>query len=286
MPEEAAITKKGDWTIEKILEEKRQYDSSLEYEKKGDEQMTGWPLPAPSRATEPGFHVTSNVLCVSGDGNGESEDSIIWATGADRSWSSMVSSPPFSLAESITNAHGSPVLSISSMTKRFILSTSMSGQLMMHDRRGRLLDKCRDHLKYAVQVVSGRTREGNWIVATAGWDQKVHIYAPEHGLAENFNVNELDAADEPHIDGLLRDPIHTISMPSNPESMVLVQHPDTGDLYLIVSRRDSTFLYYHCITPTSDEASSSRTSELTYSVQETGKQNLAPHANAWVSFSS
>ncbi|KAJ9618614.1 uncharacterized protein PV06_00768 [Exophiala oligosperma] len=286
LPEEAAITKKGDWTIEKILEEKRQYDSSLEYEKKGDEQMTGWPLPAPSKATEPGFLMTSNVLCVSGDGNGEFEDDIIWATGADRSWSSMVSSPPFSLAQSISNAHGSPILSIRSMTKGFILSTSMSGQLMMHDRRGRLLDKCRDHLKYAVQVVSGRARNGKWIVATAGWDQKVHIYAPEQELAENFDVNEVDAIDdEPYIDGLLRDPIHTLSMPSNPESMVLVRHPDTGDLYLIVSRRDSTFLYYYCITPTSDEASSSRTSQATYSVQETGKQNLAPHANAWIAFS-
>ncbi|KIW20135.1 hypothetical protein PV08_00710 [Exophiala spinifera] len=286
LPEEAAITKKGDWTIEKILEEKRQYDSSLEYEKKGDEQMTGWPLPTPSIATEPGFQVTSNVLCVSGDGNGESEDSIIWATGADRSWSSMIPSPPFSLVESISNAHGSPILSISSIAKRFILSTSMSGQLMIHDNSGRLLDKCRDHLKYAVRVVSGRTRDGKWIVATAGWDQKVHIYAPEYELAENFNVNELNAADEgPYIDGLLRDPIHTISMPSNPESLVLIRHPDSDDLYLIVSRRDSTFLYYYCITPTSDEASSSRTSEATYSVQETGKQNLAPHANAWIAFS-
>ncbi|KAK5468097.1 hypothetical protein LTS15_001070 [Exophiala xenobiotica] len=285
LPEDAAVTKKGDWTIEQILEEKTQYDASLRYEKKGDEQVTGWPLPAPSKATEPDFSVTSNVLCVSGDGRGKSEDSMIWVTGADRSWSRVDSSPPFSFAESISNGHGSPVLSISSITKDFMFSTSMSGQLMVHDSGGRLLDKCRDHLKYAVHVVSGTTRDGGWIVATAGWDQKVHIYAPEQELAEKFNTDESTSGEGPHIEGLLRDPVHTIALSTNPESMVLGQHPDTGDLYLIVSRRDSTFLYYYCITPTSDEASSSRASEVTYSVQETGKQNLAPHANAWVSFS-
>ncbi|KAI1627555.1 hypothetical protein EDD37DRAFT_622627 [Exophiala viscosa] len=284
LPEEAAITNQGDWTIEKILEEKKQYDSSLQFEKKGDDQITGWPLPAPSKPVEPDVFITSNVLCVSGDGRGKTEDTVISITSADRSWARLDPSAPFSPIDAASSTHGSPVLSVNAISKDYVFSTSMSGELMMHDSRGRLLDKCRDHLKYAVQVVSGTTRQGRWIVATAGWDQKIHIYAPEQELAERFDSTERLADGQPHINGLLRDPIHTISLPSNPESMVLVQHPDTRDLYLVLSRRDSTFLYYYCITPISDEASSTRSSEITYSVQETGKQNLAPHSNAWIAF--
>lgn len=285
LPQNAGITKPGDWTIEKILEEKKQFDTSIAFEKKGDDQDTGWALPAPSEAVEPEVSIRTNVLCVSGYRDNE-EHGVIFITAADRSWSRISSAPPFALNGSILNAHGSPVLSISSLPGGYVFSSSMSGQLALHDSQGRLLDKCRDHLKYAVHVVSGLTRQGKWIVATAGWDQKVHIYAPEYELAQNFEPNADNSLrdDEPYIPGLLRDPIHTINMPTNPESMVLVQHPDTMDLYLIGSRRDSTFLYYYCITPTAEESSSSRSSEVTYSVQETGKQNLAPHSNAWIAF--
>ncbi|KAK5048345.1 hypothetical protein LTR84_006015 [Exophiala bonariae] len=285
LPEDAADTKPGDWTIEQVLEEKKQYDSSLSFEKKGDGQLTGWTQPAPSKPVEPEARVSSNVLCVSGAGDDNDAHKTIFITTADKSWSQLSTTGPFRLTQSISNAHASPVLSISSLPGPYIFSTSMSGQLMLHDGRGRLLDKCRDHLKYAVQVVSTVTRNGNWIVATAGWDQKVHLYTPEHELAERFEpANSSDVGDESHIDGLLGDPVHTIALPTNPESMVFVQHPDTLEPYLVLSRRDSTFLYYYSITSTSPESSSSRNSEAAYSVRETGKQNLAPHSNAWIGF--
>ena len=270
-----------------MLEEKRQYDSSLKFEKKGEGLVTGWTTPAPSKPVEPEARISSNVLCVRGV-NGFDDNEVckaIFITSADKSWSQISTAKPFGLTKSISNAHASPVLSISSLPGPYVFSTSMSGQLMVHDGRGQLLDKCRDHMKYAVQVVSSVTRHGKWIVATAGWDQKVHIYAPEQALAERFEPTTGSSDDEtPHLEGLLRDPVHTITLPSNPESMVIVQHPDTQDTYLVLSRRDSTFLYYYCITPTSAESSSSRPSEATYSVQEMGKQNLAPHSNAWIAF--
>ncbi|ETI26273.1 hypothetical protein G647_03050 [Cladophialophora carrionii CBS 160.54] len=286
LTEDVVTLNPGDWTIEKILEEKKQYDASLAYEKKGNDVDVGWPVPAPSTAVEPeNFPATSNILCVNGHSlNGEAS---IFVTAADRTWSQLSPKPPFEWRQGLDNPHGSPILSLSSLEGGYIFSTSMSGQLMLHGRRGELIDTVRDHLKYAVQVVAGHTHQGKWIVATAGWDQKVHIYAPEYGLAENFRPSEhaISAShNEPIIPGLLRDPIHTISTPTVPESMVLVRHPDTHELYLIISRRDSTFLYYYCITPTSSESSSSRSSEATYSVQETGRQNLAPHSNAWVAF--
>ena len=286
LSEDAVTLNEGDWTIEKILEEKKQYDASLTYEKKGDDSDQGWSLPAPSKAAEPeGFPTTSNVLCISGNGDAaEGRGTSIFVTAADRSWNQLSSSSPFKWREAHENAHRSPILSITSADRGYILSTSMSGQLMLHSRSGKLIDKVRDHLKYAVQVVSGHTYQGKWIVATAGWDQKVHIYAPEQELLENYQPNESSSHAERIVPGLLRDPIHTISTPTVPESLVLVNHVETHDLYLILSRRDSTFLYYYCIKPMSPESSSSRSSEVTYAVHETGRQNLAPHSNAWVAF--
>jgi WD40 repeat protein len=289
LSEDDVELKPGAWTIEKILEEKRQYDASLAYEKKGDDLTVGWPQPAPTEAMQPeSLTITSNVLYVGGGrGSSRADQDSVFVTTADRSWECLSTSPPFQSTDLYANAHGSPILSLSSIKDGFIYSTSMSGQLMVHHRSGQLIDKVRDHLKYAVQVVSGYTSQGRWVVATAGWDQKVHLYSPEQELVTNLQPernSSLSARSEPLIPGFLRDPIHTISTPTVPESIVLVEHPDSHDLYLILSRRDSTFLYYYCITPISTESSSARTSEVSFSVQETGRQNLAPHSNAWVAF--
>jgi WD40 repeat protein len=271
----------GDWTIEKIIEEKQQYDASLKFERKGDEEDVGWPSPAPSKPHQSLDFVRANILTLSptsGHGRGN-----VFVSAADRSWSQVGISPPFEPGQTWENAHGSPVLSINAVNN-LVFSTSMSGQLMIHDSRGHLLDKVRDHLKYAVQVVVGHTLNGKLIVATAGWDMKIHLYAPDVELAENFEPAAGPQDGEPYIKRLLREPITTIVVPTVPESMVLVQHPDTHNLYLIYSRRDSTFLHYYHIKPTSSESSSSRPSEITYSVLEAGRQNLAPHSNAWVAF--
>ncbi|RVX74708.1 hypothetical protein B0A52_01835 [Exophiala mesophila] len=284
LPEDAASTNPGDWTIEKILEEKNQYDTSLAFERKGEEHLTGWAEPAPSKPVEPDIQIKSNVLCVASSRGKDGLDEELLITTADKSWSQVSTQVPFKHQGSIDNAHGSPVLSISTL-QGYVFSTSMSGQLMLHDGHGRLLDRVRDHLKYAIQVATEVAQNQRWIVATAGWDQKVHLYAPEHDLVENFQPGDAIPADnEPHINGVLGDPIHTITLPTNPESLVLVRHPDTTELYLVLSRRDSSFLYYYRVTPTSAESSSSRSSQISYSVQETGRQNLAPHSNAWVAF--
>ena len=147
----------------------------------------------------------------------------------------------------------------------------MSGQLIFHRPRspGSGTDvtvvSCRsDHSKYAVQVAA-TTLEALWIVATAGWDQKVQVYASAPDMTSNTFF-------------LLGDPVATVSLPSNPESFVFVRHPDTNALYLVLSRRDSTHIFYYLIEPNPLDWRS-------VTVREAGKQNLAPHANAWIAFS-
>jgi len=276
------ITGPDDWTIEKILEEKKQYDASLAFEKKDNGRAEeGWSYPSPSTPVVPEAPINSNVLCVSGGLNSRG----ILITAADRSWNELSPSAPYSLISSIVNSHGSPILSLQPIQPGYVLSTSMSGQLMLHHvPSGRLLDRCRHHLKYAVQVSSEMGAEG-WIVATAGWDQKIHIYAPDQARlsADDGPSSSSHANEEPSFAGLLGEPIHTINLPTVPESMVLVRHPDTKELALVFSRRDSTFLHYYLVIP-DHSTPPSIVSRSKYVVQEGGKQNLAPHSNAWIAF--
>ncbi|KAK4996582.1 hypothetical protein LTR66_003838 [Elasticomyces elasticus] len=93
--------------------------------------------------------------------------------------------------------------------------------------------------------------EATWI-ATAGWDAKVVIYRNESSTVPSLGA-----------------PFATISMQTNPESMVFLIHPENGQLILVVTRRDSTFLHYYTVESTP---------------RLLGKQNLAPYSNAWIAF--
>jgi hypothetical protein len=146
----------------------------------------------------------------------------------------------------------------------------MSGQLIFHGRSGtgiKIQGGRSGHSKYAVQVAVMAEMDSCWIVAIAGWDQRVRIYATAdleaHGSGPATTTE------------LLGDPVATISLPSNPESFVFVRHPDTNALYIVLSRRDSTHLYHCHIKP-------SPTENPGFTVREAGKQNLAPHTNAWI----
>ena len=232
-------------------------------------------IAAPCKATEiPSIPATSNVLCVRGarqtDGEGQSSDSL-FVTFADRSLIEISPSTPHQRFTDVASLHNGPILSVYPVGARRALTTSMSGQLIFHTPRPYswstdvvVAERRSDHSKYAVQVAA--TSIGAlWVVATAGWDKKVQVYAC---------VTDVTSTTP----SLLGEPAATISLPSNPESFVFVRHPDTDAVYLVLSRRDSTHIFYHLIEP-SPQGSHSIT------VRETGKQNLAPHANAWIAFS-
>lgn len=128
----------------------------------------------------------------------------------------------------------------------------MSGQLVVSDLQGVVFDKRRDHAKYVVQIITHELEDVTWL-ATAGWDGKVHLYI--------IDV----AATNPKLPA----PVASISLPTNPEALLFIKHPDNGSLVLIITRRDSTHLFYYSVD---SEA------------RLLGKQNLAPHSNAWIAF--
>jgi len=106
--------------------------------------------------------------------------------------------------------------------------------------------------------------DGHVYVATAGWDSKVLLY--ECRLSADTITFE--------------DPIGSILLPSNPEEIVFTRQPDSDRLYLLITRRDSTFIFYYEID---GEALSPPISK-PVTIPLVGRQNLAPLSNAWVAF--
>jgi WD40 repeat protein len=148
----------------------------------------------------------------------------------------------------------------------------MSGQLLLlDDNTDKVIATRRDHSKYAVQVAATMWSDDHsdilMVLATASWDGTVHLYCLEILSGPDGAVKGI----------CLSKPRHTIKLQSNPECILFVRHPDTDKLYLVVSRRDSTHLYYYMISAFGLQGPD-------VEVTEAGRQNLAPHSNAWVAF--
>ena len=141
------------------------------------------------------------------------------------------------------------------------VSSGMSGQVVVYDHKeNRPIGERRDHKKYVVKITSCHGANCTW-VATAGWDGKVYLY----------HVTDHKAG--------LGSPIATLTLRTNPETVTFIKHPDAEAHLLLVTRRDSTSLYYYRLPALGDNGVGPATLDLL------GTQNLAPHSNAWIAFS-
>lgn len=175
---------------------------------------------------------------------------VVFATTADRRVN-VLDTPSCTLRSSATGIQDSPVLSCLALREKYMVFASMSGQIVIADLEGNIIEKRRDHAKYVVNVKIFDDTDRP-LLATAAWDNKINIYA-------------LPTSGPPS----LGDPIATINLPSKPESILFLQHPESQQPVLLISRTDSTHLYYY-----TTEAEP----------RLLGRQNLAPHSNAWVAF--
>jgi len=133
----------------------------------------------------------------------------------------------------------------------------MSGRLSLYDTvKNEVVDERKDHSKYIVKLACRRDGD-RVLVASAGWDSNVFLYDMVSGV-HNAQLGK---------------PTAELLLPTIPETLVFVTSPDDGKPILLVARRDSTFLQFYAVP-------SSESPELTF----LGKQNLAPHSNAWIAF--
>ena len=204
---------------------------------------------------------------------------------ADRKISVLSTGPGHELQTTVdlSLTHNSPVLSITSVTHDTFMTSSMSGHVDLYGAAHHCLESRGHHAKYAVQVIITPSRHDSrsgrpfCIAASAGWDQKICIYSFEPPADVS-----LPGSDAQSSRSQIGDPVVTLSVLTSPESILFIRHPDTDELYLIVGRRDSTYLYYYILI---EEFSTEPSPHLNLTAQEAGGQNLAPHANSWISFS-
>ncbi|KAF7121927.1 hypothetical protein CNMCM5793_009481 [Aspergillus hiratsukae] len=276
---------KSEWTIEGVLEEKKVFDESVKFERyRQNEEKDVWTVPAPSTPNVIQTPTSTNLLACSVEPwqnpspkeNQDDPSHYIVATGADRQVHLFKTDEGNDVVTSFA-VSDSPVLSYAPIQNcKYILMTNMSGQLLLQ-RGAEILSRRKDHAKYAVKVIaheddqpgdSETTPNVVW-VATAGWDSKILLY--------RLRIPSRAGDSEPE-SVQLNEPIAHINLITNPESILFVRHPDTQDLVLLASRRDSTYLFYYGVP-------SSTPTQTPTECKLLGKQNLAPHSNAWVAFS-
>jgi hypothetical protein len=203
---------------------------------------------------------------------------VLLVTTSDRRLNKYVTDRDFPLLSSSSDLHDSPILSCQRLGTylRQTVTASMSGQVILHDgMSNKTFEQRRDHNRYVYKSALWEespksTSSAPTLLATAGWDGKVHVYAP---------TKDEDA----ELYTALNDPIATLTLPTNPEDILFVEDPDTSILHLIVTRRDSTSLHYYNINNHSEN--SSLTSKPNITVTPSGSQNLAPHSTTWATFS-
>ncbi|KAK0275529.1 hypothetical protein LTR91_019204 [Friedmanniomyces endolithicus] len=261
LPSDAGAVSKGDLTIEQLLEEKKTFDLSRDFEKLGlesEDDGKGWLKPvfeAPEHAQRvSSLPSSSNILSVAvhtmqfADG----EMPALFATSADRRLH-ILDASTMALQASLAGLQDSPMLSCVVFRRKHLLTAAMSGQLLVSNMDGSTVESRRDHTKYIVRVAV-RDDAIEPLIATAGWDGKIMIYRPSVTTSGEMSLG---------------DPKVTITVPTKPEAMIFIEHPDAQQPILLVTRTDSSFLYYYT---TESEP------------RLLGRQNLAPHSNAWVAF--
>lgn len=258
-------------TIEKILEEKQIFDLSLRFEKVGAGDDQGWNrVTAPSEPHQVTLPTAANILHVSLESFENEEPAsprqLLLATTADRRLNLIIPDSTFTILKSVSHLQDSPILSCIPVGSKYLttISSGMSGQVILYDHdEDKVLDERRDHKKYAVKVDIRADGLVTW-VATAGWDAKIYLYRMSQEGKQRLGAS-----------------VASITLATNPETIRFVQHPDHQDPILVVTRRDSTSLYYYSIFTPEGSASTPLPTEL----RLLGSQNLSPHSNAWIAFS-
>ncbi|KAF2022132.1 WD40 repeat-like protein [Aaosphaeria arxii CBS 175.79] len=252
-------------TIEQVLEEKQKFDLSLNFEKLGLEQSHGWTEPEPRTSnvvttlpTESNILSVHSIHVVLEVATGPKH--CVAVTTADRKLHLIdPATPDLSLLKTYSDFQDSPLLDLIVLEQRYLLVASMSGKMTVFDAsQDRVVDERRDHKKYVVKIIAW-PEEHSTIIASAGWDSKVLLYRFKTGSG---------------IDTKIGDPFATINLTSIPECITFIPAVDTSLPILLVTRRDSTFLHYYSIPAATTDAE----------VCFLGRQNLAPHSNAWVAF--
>ncbi|CAZ85179.1 unnamed protein product [Tuber melanosporum] len=244
----------GGLTIEKVLDEKRQFDLSLSLENvviaDNDEPEFSIPYPSiPHVVSDPGILASNVLFIVVVDIRALGGPTLIVTT-ADRALRIYSATVPHCLLRSYTHLHSSAILCCTAIHSKWLISTSMSGHVVISDAAsGDVISSDKPHAKYAVKIL---VHEKLPYAATSGYDNTIVLHSLTCGDDGTPKLLEL----------------HRLRFAAHPEGISFVALP-TGEEALVYSLRDSTFLIYHLLAP---------------SLPVHSKRNLSPTTTSWVTF--
>ncbi|KAF2275992.1 uncharacterized protein EI97DRAFT_433923 [Westerdykella ornata] len=255
-------------SVEDLLREKQAFDLSLKFEKLGTHATQAtWRKPAPSVPTVLGAVptkaniISAFMLNLKLPGSSTPRKCIA-ATTADRRLNLIDPlAPMYPLIRSYVHFIDSPLLDLVAINQRFLLAGTMSGKVILYDTAAdEVASERKDHTKYVVKLAAWKMPDCI-LVASAGWDAKVNIYRLQLDAHDNLRLGE---------------PLITSTLPTIPETIIFIERAGSSSPVLLVTRRDSTCLFYYDVP-----ISNSSANEMTL----LGRQNLVPHSNAWIVFS-
>ena len=268
IPPSAINAKAGDWSLEQVLQEKNLYDQNLNLDKDADTITSGWTLPCPIKAISPSTGAYANVLAVTVH---PSSNQIV-ASLVTKVLYTCSDNRPYQLGERRHMPNN--LLSLACAGNHLIVSM-MDGTVGVMDPTeldGPIFAKIKAHSSFANQVVTTIDND-MLIIASAGWDKSVSICTVPLVVLEH-EQHKLEPV-------ILELESKRISCPANVQSVLFARHPDTNELYLVYTIRDSIYLWYLLLTPTKDPNGCSVCIS-----SESGKQSLAPQKHStWTSFS-
>lgn len=191
----------------------------------------------------------ANVLNVVGETDNKNGDVLIAST-SDR-LVNMITLPSLELRRSWSARQDAPVLAQLILHNSYHVSASMSGSLILADMADKVISMRKDHTKYIVALAFLDDAQQP-LLASAAWDNTIKIYAL--GTRDKYNLEE---------------PMASLTLPTKPEAIQFTRHSENGEPVLIVTRTDSSHLHFYLATS---------------EPRLIGRQNLAPHSNAWVAF--
>jgi len=188
---------------------------------------------------------------------------ILVVTTADRRLTLLDPDDSFKVIRSSTQVQDSPILTYVVLSFKYVLCGSMSGSLVLYDPQSdQVIAKRKDHSKYLVKLVAFDVGDGHTWVASAGWDRTVLVYDIIFGQRTHPQI---------------QDPKAHINVATNPEAMLLTTDPDSDKRYLVLARRDSTFIYFYDLSQMCTQEADG------LAIPSSGQQNLVPYSGAWVS---
>ncbi|KAJ6260998.1 hypothetical protein Dda_3663 [Drechslerella dactyloides] len=262
---DSITTAPTDLTIEKILQEKKLYDLAVRFEKLHvDAAAVAFAVPYPSEQTTlTTASTTSNILSITLSplllaGEDAPHPAII-ATSADKYLRIYSARTPYPLLHAFPSLHSGPILSVLVISHKWLLTSSMAGDIAVSSLTGAVQQRWQGHAKFVVKLALSDPLPTPPSTEESGEGGEVR-YLAAASYDKTFSIHKLhiSTTGPPRLEYL-----HSLPFETTVEDVLFskdfaVDNPSPSPL-LIATLRDSTYLHIFTTPPPPSSSSTSTT---------------------------